>query len=148
MFKGGWWYGTIDDREHEIGDTPMSNAIEEFSGFAIIELMGRNVIAGYVTTQVIAGVAMLRVDVPAVDDKPGFSKFISGQAIYGITPTDEETVKTAANNLRTRPIELWIVPDRKALPIHAVEAGNNDPYPGEFNEDDYDDDDEFDRPGF
>lgn len=40
---------------------------ESFEGFAIVELMGRHVVAGYVTEQVIAGVAMLRVDVPGAN---------------------------------------------------------------------------------
>jgi hypothetical protein len=118
----------------------MSNSAENFEGFAIVELMGRNVIAGYVTTEVIAGVAMLRVDVPAVEDKAAFTKYVAGQAIYGITPTDEETVKTAANNLRTRPIELWIVPDRKALPMPHPYDPRDD---GDDYADDGNDDDEY-----
>lgn len=113
----------------------MSNEIETFEGFAIVELMGRNVIAGYVSSQVIAGTAMLRVDVPAVADKPGFTKFVAGQAIYGITPTDEDTVKVAAGNLRIRPIELWIVPEHKALPIHDTTM---DLEPEYIPDDDYD----------
>ena len=40
---------------------------QKFEGFAIVELMGRNVIAGYVSEQVIAGAALLRVDVPATE---------------------------------------------------------------------------------
>lgn len=121
----------------------MNNSAESFEGFAIVELMGRNVIAGYVTSEVIAGVAMLRVDVPAVGEKPAFTKFLSGQAVYGITPTDEETVKTAANNLRTRPIDLWIVPERKALPVQVAEPDNDYEPDDDDYDDDFDDEPEF-----
>lgn len=82
----------------------------KFEGFAIVELMGRSVVAGYVSEIVVAGAAMLRVDVPAVGEQKGFSKLYGGSAIYAITPTDEETAKRAAENLRQRPVEPWIVP--------------------------------------
>ncbi len=61
-----------------------------YEGYAIVELMGRNVIAGYVSEQTIAGVAMLRIDVPAVGEIEKYTKFVSGGAIYGITPTTQE----------------------------------------------------------
>lgn len=85
-----------------------TNEQEKFEGF--VELMGRHVIAGYVSEQVIAGAAMLRVDVPAVGDLPGFTKYFGGAAIYGLTPTDEATAKRAVVRLRPRPVEPWIVP--------------------------------------
>lgn len=88
---------------------------ERFEGWCIVELMGHNVIAGYVTEQVIGGAAMLRVDVPLVaEDRQPFTKFFAPSAIYGITPTTETAAWTAASRLRTRPIDLWIIPDRPA----------------------------------
>jgi len=83
---------------------------QKFEGFAIVELMGRNVIAGYVSEQVIAGAALLRVDVPATERQPAYTKFFGGTSIYGITPTTEEIAKRAAERLNIRPVSEWVVP--------------------------------------
>lgn len=123
----------------------MSNEPEAFEGFAIVELMGRNVIAGYVTTQVIAGAAMLRVDVPAVEERTPFTKFFGGTSIYAITPCDEDAMLTAAGKLRTRPIDLWIVPERKALPAKVFDPDDEQQrMEMEASDDHYDDDDDED----
>ncbi|MFA6134430.1 MAG: hypothetical protein WC869_10500 [Phycisphaerae bacterium] len=77
--------------------------------WAIVELMGRNVIAGRISEEVIAGVAMLRVDVPACKEQPEYTKFYSGSAVYGITPTDEATALRAVDRLQVAPIAPYIV---------------------------------------
>ena len=81
-----------------------------YEGHAIVELMGHNTLAGYISEQTIAGVAMLRVDVPAVGDVPAYTKFVSGGAIYGITPTTQEIAERAAQRLRSRPVSEYVVP--------------------------------------
>lgn len=81
--------------------------------WAIVELMGHNVVAGEVSEETVAGVAMLRVDVPAVGDQPAFTKFFSGSAIYGITPTDEATARVAVERLQAKPVALYILPARQ-----------------------------------
>lgn len=83
---------------------------EKFEGHAIVELMGRSMIAGYVSEQVIAGCVMLRVDVPATDEASAFTKFFGGGAIFGITPATEEIALRAASRLSIRPVAHWIVP--------------------------------------
>jgi hypothetical protein len=104
-----------------------------FEGWAIVELMGHAVLAGYVTQESIAGTAMLRIDVPEVEGQPGFTKYQSGGSIYGITPTTEESARIAANNIKVRPVQLWIVPE--ALPkVRMIER---------YDEPDTDDDTEF-----
>lgn len=131
-----------------MSQTTETASSESFEGFAIVELFGRNVVAGYCTQQLIAGVAMLRVDVPAVEGRASYSKFFSGGSIYAITPTDEETAKTAASRLRSRPIDLWIVPETKALPSPSDQPRHlpDDDY-SNSREDWYDDgaDEEFDE---
>lgn len=108
-----------------------------FEGHAIIELFGHNIIAGYCCEQVIAGSAMLRVDVPDVGDKPGFTKFFSASAIYAITPTTEEHARQAAERIDVRPVRQWIVPERPALPVSQAEPGPGDDL--DAWHDDYDD---------
>ena len=116
---------------------------ESFSGHAIIELMGHNVIAGYCSEQVVAGVAMLRVDVPAVGDRPAFTKLFGGGSIYGITPTTEELAMRAAEQLRVRPVTLYILPEppRPRFPV----VDPPDPS-GDYLDDGPDDDEEEESP--
>jgi len=95
----------------------MTDIEKGFESWAIVELMGHSVIAGYVTEQSIAGSAMLRVDVPKVDNHEPFTKFFGGSAIYGITPTTEELAKSAAKRLAVRPVSLWVVPQDRQMKI-------------------------------
>lgn len=95
----------------------------EFEGrvWAIVELLGRNVLAGEVSEVTIAGAPMLRIDVPEIlmdgkVDIPGFTKYVGGRAIYGITPTDEATARMAVLRVRSRPISLYTVSSAQMLP--------------------------------
>ncbi len=93
--------------------------------FAIVELMGRQIIAGRISEELIAGVPMLRVDVPACDGEPAYTKFYSGNAVYGITPTDEATALRAVGRLHVAPISPYIVaPERQLPPVgpHPTDA--------------------------
>lgn len=100
----------------------MDEERQTFSGPAIIELMGHNVIAGEASEQTIAGAAFLRVDVPAIGTQPAFTKFFSAAAVYAITPTDAATVSRAAEHLAVRPISVWTVPDgRRELPAPTLD---------------------------
>ncbi len=80
---------------------------EKFEQHAIVELMGHGIIAGLVSEQAIGGQAFVRVDVPATNNQPAFTKFFSSGAIYCITPTDEETAYLAVDGLRAKPIEVY-----------------------------------------
>jgi len=84
--------------------------------WAIVELMGRNVIAGQISEELIAGVPMLRVDVPACESEPAYTKFYAGQAVYGITPTDEATALRAIARLHVAPVAPYIVAPERQLP--------------------------------
>lgn len=112
-----------------------------YEGHAIVELMGRNVIAGYVSEQTIAGVAMLRIDVPAVGEIEKYTKFVSGNAVYGITPTTQEIAERAAARLQVRPVSLYVVPvpaPHPALVDSTAQDGGDD---GDRNDGDWDDGD-------
>ncbi|HZU87405.1 MAG TPA: hypothetical protein VFF78_07970 [Anaerolineaceae bacterium] len=78
-----------------------------FDTWAIVELFGHNVLAGRVTEQVVAGQGFVRVDVPAVNDVPGYSRLFGPGAIYSITPCPEEVATAYAANLRARPIQIY-----------------------------------------
>lgn len=106
----------------------MSDTAKAFEGWAIVELMGHAVLAGYVTQESIAGTAMLRIDVPEVEGQSAFTKYQSGGSIYGITPTTEESARTAANNIKVRPVQLWIVPSpsTRRLAVRDAEESEED----------------------
>lgn len=87
------------------------NASEPLELWAIVELMGRQTVAGKVTEVQIAGKGMLRVDVPAVGAIPAFTKFYSPTAVYAITPVSEEIAMEAASQVRTQPVKVYVVPD-------------------------------------
>jgi len=102
---------------------------ETFDQFCIVELMGRQVIAGKVTEQTIGGQAFIRVDVPEVGGMPAFTKFYGQGAIYCLTPCDETTAIAAVKGLRVKPVNLY----QLNLPSHSIVD----------REDDEDEDDEI-----
>ena len=109
-----------------------------YEGWAIVELMGHNTIAGYVSEQAQYGVAMLRVDVPGNESQAEFTKFFGGTAIYGITPTTEEIARHAASRLAVRPVSHWTVPDPKPRIVDSIADDPNDDYDDGSYDDDYD----------
>jgi hypothetical protein len=82
---------------------------ERFDLWCMVELFGHNKIAGKCTEQNIAGVNMLRVDVPETEKQPSFTKFYNGTAIYAINPITEEVAKDIANKLSNAPITVYEV---------------------------------------
>lgn len=85
---------------------------EKFEQWCIVEIMGHNVFAGFVTERTLGGTAMIQVDVPAVDEKhPAFTKLFSANAIYAISPTTEQHAREAAARIRQRPVTLYILPE-------------------------------------
>lgn len=82
---------------------------EKFDLWCMVELFGHNKIAGKCTEQNIAGVNMLRVDVPETDKQPAFTKFYNGTSIYAINPITEEVAKDIANKLSNAPITVYEV---------------------------------------
>jgi len=109
---------------------------EGFEQYAIVELMGRSVLAGLVTEQVIGGSAFVRVDVPAANGIPAFTKFYGAGAIYCITPCDEATARAAVIGLRQKPISLY------QLNLPARTFSQEDIEENEGTDDDETDDDE------
>lgn len=80
---------------------------EQFEIWAIIELLGRQRIAGKVTERVIASTGFLEVNVPETKHNPAFTRFISPSALYAINPVDEQTARTMAEGLQVKPIDSW-----------------------------------------
>lgn len=100
---------------------------------AVVELFGHTMVAGYISEEEHIGSSLLRVDVPGIDGVSAFTKFYGSKAIYGITPTDEETMLAAVRQMRVKPVALYILPSRQ-LP-----AGSDGPDWDEYDPEEDDD---------
>jgi hypothetical protein len=89
---------------------------EKFDQFAIVELFGRQIIAGRVSEALIGGQGFVRVDVPATDVQGAFTKYYGPGAIYAITPCDEDSMLQAVEGLKQKPVELWKLNISRQLP--------------------------------
>ena len=76
--------------------------------WAVIELFGHQRIAGRVSEHNLGG-TFVRVDVPAVDGRPAFTKLFGQNAIYGITFVDRDVALAAAERLAIRPVTPYDV---------------------------------------
>jgi len=85
----------------------MEKLNEQFDQWALVELMGRQRIAGKVTERVIAGAGFLQVDVPETKLNPKFTRFIAPGSLYAINPLDEATARMFAESLQVKPIDAW-----------------------------------------
>lgn len=76
---------------------------EAFEAWAIVELFGHQKIAGKLTEQTIGGCNFIRVDAPAFDGSPAFTKLYTQGAIYGVTFVSERIARAAARCEVRRP---------------------------------------------
>lgn len=95
---------------------------KKFEEWAVIELFGHQRICGRVSEQQVGGCAFVRVDVPAHEGKPAFTKLLGNGSIYAITISDEPTVRALSAHYRPEPMDKWTIKDmlaERALPAHA-----------------------------
>lgn len=125
----------------------MSEIAQAFDQWGIVEVMGHKRYAGHITEQIIAGAALVRVDVPEVEianyghhrTVSAYTKLVGVGSIYCITPTTEEIARAAAVELARH--------DADPLPVHIpaqrqlTAAGVQQDF--EFEDDEDDDDKPF-----
>lgn len=101
-----------------------------FDQWCILELFGRQVIAGRVTEQVIGGCSFVRVDVPETDKNPSFTRFYGNGAIYAMTPVSEEAARVALRRFQPDPVNVYVPELRQltAASIHSPEEDDNNPF--------------------
>lgn len=78
--------------------------------WCIVEIMGKKLLAGYVTKEEQFGATLLRVDVPETSAFPAFTQLYGNNAIYCVTPVSEEVARLTAEHSRINPISVY-VPD-------------------------------------
>jgi hypothetical protein len=105
---------------------------EKFDAWGIVEVMGHKQYAGRITEQVIAGSALVRIDVPEVLLSPerqvtGYCKLVGVASIYCITPTTEEIARKAARRLA----EIGADPLPVYLPVERQLGAGVPSQPGE-----------------
>jgi hypothetical protein len=94
---------------------PSDNKLD---AWAIVELMGHRKLAGRVSEQIVAGAAMLRIDVPELEGLPAFTQLYGTSAIYCLTFTTQEVALKVAAFHRERPVSVY---ELKSLPAAAVQ---------------------------
>ena len=72
--------------------------------WAIIELFGHTRVAGKVTNVSIAGCGFIRVEVPAHNGLPAYTRDIAPKAIYAINPCDEKAACDAQDYCSSSPV--------------------------------------------
>lgn len=98
---------------------------EETELWAVIELFGHQRIAGKVSEQNLGG-TFIRVDVPAVNGRPAFTKLYGAAAIYGITFVDQNVALAAAEKLAIAPVSVWDVGAMTTEAVrHRLEQSNS-----------------------
>jgi hypothetical protein len=134
----------IDDATNEIASDvrEQRDRLEDqakFDGWAIVEVMGYQRFAGYVTTQAFGSAVLFRIDVPALPERiaalrtgryvegayldagnkakkdavPAFTKLVGAGSIYAITPCTEQAAKAACDAIADRPL----IPIHLSLPM-------------------------------
>lgn len=84
---------------------------EGFKSWAIVEVMGHTVYAGFASDASIGGQSYLRVDVPEFKESPAFTKYLGPGSIFSITPVDEETARATAETRRMMPFDRYTLKD-------------------------------------
>lgn len=112
-------------------NTRPAGPASRFETWAIVEIMGHQKFAGFLTEETIAGSGMLRLDVPEFPPLKGFTRYFNTASVYSITPTSEELARQVGEGLQRQPMSLYELPDelraklRQARLTH-VECGPSD----------------------
>jgi hypothetical protein len=108
---------------------------ETFKQWALVDLFGHSHIAGLVTEQSIGGCSFLRVDVPAVDDEPAFTKCYGNGAIYAMTFVTEEIARAAAKSYRVVPVSVYEIPELRQMRLPSHPSVDVEDDPNRYDED-------------
>ena len=102
-----------------------TDSTEKFESWGLLELFGRQRLAGKLSEQTIGGCHFIRIDVPEVGSAQAHTRFFTQGAIYGLTPLEETTARKMAAYLASAPVcayELREGAKMMSLPPPADEA--------------------------
>lgn len=115
---------------------------EPWEGWAIVELMGHRRLAGLVSRVEVAGVGMIRLDVPGSDDSPAATQYYSPSSLYCLTPTTEEIARGLAVCNSPAPVTRYELPAPKPAIEPDRVVSRNDEEDGFYYDCDPPDDDD------
>lgn len=75
--------------------------------WAIVELMGHKVVAGFAGKDEMFGKPLLRIDIPETSEYPAFTQFYGLDAVYCITPTSEDVARITAESCKINPVSVY-----------------------------------------
>lgn len=105
----------------------MNEESTAYTGWAVVELLGRRRYAGLVSEVVQFGVAMGRLDVPETGDQPAITIFFGGDSVYQLSPVSEEAARAVCQYSRPEPVRPFeLTPPSKARALDAP----RDPFEG------------------
>ena len=84
-----------------------TNERSGYSGFAVLEIMGHRVVAGYVEEWTIAGAGVLRVAIP--DGDRTVVQFYPPSSLFAMTPVGEEEARLMAKRHPIEPVDEWTI---------------------------------------
>lgn len=87
----------------------MTDQPKRFESWAIVELLGRQKVAGLCSEEVIAGQTLLRVDIPKPNGETDFTRYYGPGSIYCISPVDKNLAVGVAMQLQQRPVSVYDV---------------------------------------
>lgn len=93
---------------------------EPFAMWAILELMGHRRLAGFVQEVEVFGKGMVRIDVPAAIP---VTQWYNPDAIYSLTPTNEELARRLAQRVDTQLVSRYELPPAKAERLVCSDCG-------------------------
>jgi hypothetical protein len=83
---------------------------QTFDEWCLVELFGHQKIVGKVSEATLAGGAFLRVDVPAFNGQPAFTRYYGPGAIYSINPVSEDVARGLMDRYRNEPVNRFELP--------------------------------------
>ena len=96
---------------------------DKFDQWALVELYGHNRIVGKVKEASIGGCSFVRVDVPEIGDKKGFTRYFGNNAIYSISPLEKEIAMKLLNSCQPEPVKPYeLVAPQNTGPIKQEET--------------------------
>lgn len=93
---------------------------QAYTGWAVVELLGRRRYAGHVSEVVQFGVAMGRLGVPETDAAPAQTIFFGGDSVYQLSPVSEEAARAVCQYSRPEPVHRYeLTPPTTARALEA-----------------------------
>lgn len=112
----------------------MGEQRQTFEVWAIVELMGHQRMAGWVTEATIAGGSFIRIDVPDTAARPAYTRYIGPPAIFAINPTTEQIARAMAERYNPAPVNAYEMPQLTGGSDRSAIVDSDDDYPEDDRE--------------